>query len=340
MHKIVLLFAALLHISLLAMAGKTPKVKKKEAVDSLVQQIQAYVQLRDSVNKVLKYETGQVHLKGGFADLNIPAGFKFLNADQSKYVLHKLWGNPEQPDVLGMVFPANSDPFTDSSFAFIVSFEDMGYVSDKDAQKIDYSDLLKDIQKDETENNKQRTAEGYPSMHITGWASTPYYDEKNKVLHWAKDISFGDQEQHTLNYDVRVLGRKGVLSLNAVAGISELPLVKQNIDKVLHMATFTSGNAYADYNSGTDKMAAYTIGGLVAGKVLAKIGFWALLVKFWKLIMGGLFAAYYAVKKFLTGRGRKEPGYTYPETTPDAGGEAVAELPGTTSAVTETEQAP
>jgi uncharacterized membrane-anchored protein len=102
-----------------------------------------------------------------------------------------------------------------------------------------------------------------------------------------------------LNYDVRVLGRKGVLSLNAIASMSELPLVQQNIDKVLSMAEFTDGNRYADYSSSNgDKIAAYTIGGLVAGKILTKIGFLALILKFWKLVVAGFVGISYAIKKF------------------------------------------
>ncbi|MEI9946724.1 MAG: DUF2167 domain-containing protein [Chitinophagaceae bacterium] len=48
------------------------------------------------------------------------------------------------------------------------------------------------------------------------------------------------------------------------------------------IAEFTDGNRYADFNDNTDKVAAYTVGGLVAGKILLKIGFFA---KFWKLIL-------------------------------------------------------
>jgi uncharacterized membrane-anchored protein len=255
----------------------------------------------------MHYEHGLVKLKGDFATLNIPQNFKFLNAEQSQYIIHDLWGNPQRYDILGMIFPENGGPFKDSSFAFIVSFDDMGYVKDHDASDINYDDMLKDFQKDEVETNKERAAAGYPSIHMTGWAQKPFYDEKNKVLHWAKSLEFGDHpEEKTLNYDVRILGRKGVLSLNAVATMSELPLVNANIDQILKMATFTDGNKYSDFNSSSDKIAVYTIGGLVAGKVLAKVGFFALIAKFGKVIIAGLVAAFYAVRKFLTGRGRKK----------------------------------
>ena len=261
----------------------------------------------DSVNTAMKYETGTVKLSNGIAVLNVPKTFKYLNAEQSKFVINKVWGNPERDDVLGMLFPADGHPFADSSYAFIISYDAIGYVKDEDADKIDYNDLLKEIRDSEAEANKERAANGYEPIHMMGWASQPFYDKNKKVLHWAKELKFGSSaDETTLNYDIRVLGRKGILSLNAVASMSGLPMVKKDIDPVLFMAQFTDGNRYEQFDSNIDEVAAYTIGGLVAGKVLLKVGFWAMLLKFWKLIIGGIIAAFYGVKRFLTGRRKEE----------------------------------
>jgi uncharacterized membrane-anchored protein len=59
---------------------------------------------------------------------------------------------------------------------------------------------------------------------------------------------------------------------------------------------------YSDFNPEIDNVAAWTIGGLVAGKVLAKVGFWALLLKFWKLILIAIAGAGGAFWRFFTGR--------------------------------------
>lgn len=305
MKKLFFLVLSISFFSFSAFADKDKKKNDKKAeTDSISNIIMEQLQLRDSVLKAMKYETGSITLKGNIAKLNIPKGFKFLNAEQSQYILSKIWGNPERDDVLGMIFQEDKDPYSDSSFAFIVSFEEMGYVKDGDAKDMDYDDLLKELQKGETEENKERTLKGYPAIHLTAWAQKPYYDANRKVLHWAKNLKFVGSEENTLNYDVRVLGRKGVLSLNAVASMNELPLVQQNIDKVLGMAEFTEGNRYADFSeSNGDKIAAYTIGGLVAGKLLLKVGFFA---KFWKIIAMGAVAAFYGVRKWLTGKKRAD----------------------------------
>lgn len=262
----------------------------------------------DSVRSALKYETGTINLPNKVAKLSVPAGFKFLNAAQSKYVITELWGNPPREDVDGMIFPVNADPFSDSSYAFIVSYDAMGYVKDEDADEMDYDKLLKQMQEEEPEENKERVKKGYSTIHMVGWAQKPYYDKENKVLHWAKELKFGDDGGvHTLNYDVRILGRKGILSLNAVGTMAELPLVKKDIDQVLHMATFTEGNAYKDFDSNIDEVAAWTIGGLVAGKLLAKAGILVLLAKFWKLIAVGVVAAGGFIMKLIKRKKNEEP---------------------------------
>ncbi|MDQ1164813.1 DUF2167 domain-containing protein [Flavobacterium sp. SORGH_AS_0622] len=103
------------------------------------------------------------------------------------------------------------------------------------------------------------------------------------------------------NYDLRVLGRKGMYNISAVAGVNQLEEVKASIPGIIKSVEFNDGNKYLDFDADTDTVAAWTIGGLVAGKVLAKVGFFAILAKFGKFIVIGIIAAFAAVKKFLFG---------------------------------------
>lgn len=254
----------------------------------------AFNHFKDSVSKALNYSTGKIKPDGGHVMLNVPEGFKYLNKDQSKYVLTKLWGNPETSaeDVIGMIFPQGSDPFSDSSYAFVVTYSEIGYVKDEDAGKINYDEMLKSMQAEEKAENEKRVKAGYPAMHLVGWAEKPYYDSEKKILHWAKELKFGEEEgANTLNYEIRILGRKGMVSLNAVGKMYDLSLVNRDISKVLSVASFTEGNSYFDFDPKVDHIAVWTIGGLVAGKLLAKVGLFAIIAKFlaplWKFIMLG-----------------------------------------------------
>jgi len=296
--------------TLLVVSLSVSLLQAKDPKDSLQNAIDHQLKFIDSVQAALKWQTNTVMLPNDIAKLNLPAEFKFLNAEQSRFILHDVWGNPPRPDVLGMIFPVDADPYSDSSFAFIVSYEAEGYVKDNDADKINYDDMLKEIRESEPESNKQRAADGYEVIHIIGWAQKPYYDKTNKVLHWAKELQFGKDGPTTLNYDVRVLGRKGILSLNAIANMSELSMVKANIDKVLKIPEFTEGNRYTDFNESTDKIAEYGIGALVAGGILAKTGFFSLVGKFllaaWKFILIGLIALWGTIKKFFGGKKKEK----------------------------------
>jgi uncharacterized membrane-anchored protein len=293
-------------------------VKAAPAQDTTdVEDLLATMQMMDSINSSFKFKTGKIELSNGQISLNIPAGFKFLDAAQSRRVLVDVWGNPPESasDVLGMIFPANSEVLTDSSYAFTVSYEETGYVKDNDAADINYDDMLKQMKEDEVASNEARAKQGYFTIHTVGWAQKPYYDNKRNVLHWAKEFRAGDAEVNTLNYDVRVLGRKGVLSLRAISTINELPLVNANIDQILNIASFNKNYAYGDFDSGLDKVAAVGIGGLVAGKVLAKVGFFAVVLKFlaagWKFIVFGFIAVGAWVRKLITGRKKKEEEHSY-----------------------------
>ncbi|MEG0245518.1 MAG: DUF2167 domain-containing protein, partial [Pseudomonas sp.] len=94
-------------------------------------------------------------------------------------------------------------------------------------------------------------------------------------MYWARELKADDAEQNTLNYSIRVLGREGVLELNAVAAMADLPTIKQELPKVLAFTNFTDGNLYTDYNPSTDKLASYGLAALVAGGIAGKAGLFA-----------------------------------------------------------------
>jgi uncharacterized membrane-anchored protein len=149
------------------------------------------------------------------------------------YVLTDLWGNPADSSILGMLVPAYRGVLADNGWAFVISYEEMGYVKDDDADDINYDDLLQEMKKEIDEANPERMELGYESIKLLGWASEPFYDKELKTLHWAKEMKFGDMESNILNYNLRVLGRRGVLNLNAVATMNELQDIKSNLNEVI-----------------------------------------------------------------------------------------------------------
>jgi uncharacterized membrane-anchored protein len=252
------------------------------------QSVDSLQQFLDSIESKLTYRQGEITLANGIGTLQVPKNFRYLDAEQSTYVLQDLWGNPNGSGTLGMIVPENISLLADNSWAFIITYDEMGYVEDDDADEIDYEELLEEMQGDAKTANEERSKLGYESITLVGWAAKPYYDADKKVLHWAKELKFGENENNTLNYNVRILGRKGVLVLNAVASMNELAEVQQSIPPVLSSFTYGDGLKYNDFNPEIDEVAAWTVGGLVAGKVLAKVGVLAFLLKYIKLVIIGI----------------------------------------------------
>ena len=232
-------------------------------------------QLLEQMQKVIEAlnpRTGEITLGDNLAVLNVPEDFYFLNADDAATVLVDLWGNPPDQDVLGMLFPAESSPLDFDAWAVTIDYVEDGHVSDSDAADIDYDELLEDMQSDIRSANDDRIDAGYQPIELLGWAEPPHYDSYSKKLYWAMELRFGDDPETTLNYEIRNLGRKGILNMTFVAGTSQLAEINDKRETVLAMAEFVEGNRYTDFDSNIDEVAAYGIGALVAGKVAAKAG--------------------------------------------------------------------
>ena len=253
----------------------------------------------------LHYQTGSITLPGADASLKVQPGFRYLDSGDTRKVLEQLWGNPPDESVLGMLIPDNAPLASEHNWAVVVTYSDEGYVSDEDAAKMDYQKLLADMKQEIHDSNEDRKSQGYGTLELVGWAQPPNYDAASKRIYWARELEFDGNPEHEVNYDIRVLGRSGYLSLNAVASMSDLALVKDGMTRVLPMAQFDSGHAYADYKPGTDKLAAYGLAALVGGGLAAKAGLFAkigiFLLAAKKLVLLGLVAIGAFLKKIFGG---------------------------------------
>jgi uncharacterized membrane-anchored protein len=237
----------------------------------------------------LKWNTGSVVLGNGVASLNLTPNFRYLGPEDARKVLVDIWGNPpNRGDTLGMIFPADMSPAARGSWAVVITYGEDGYVKDDDAAKIDYDQLLAQMKKQVAAENEQRAKSNFSSIELIGWAVPPRYDRETHKLFWAKELSFSSDPAHTLNYDIRVLGRKGVMAVNAVASMEQLTQIEEQMPEIMSMINFNAANRYADYQQGNDKVAEYGLAALILGGVAAKAGLLkgllALLAASWKFI--------------------------------------------------------
>ncbi|TRZ43714.1 DUF2167 domain-containing protein [Robertkochia solimangrovi] len=274
----------------------------QESSDTLNIDTEAFFQARiDSIENSFHYQHGTIEIGEGLATITVPEGFKFLDAEQSQIVLTDLWGNPPA-ETYGLLFPEDMSPIHENfTYAVEITYSEDGYIDDTDARELDYDELLAEMKEDMKSTNPARVAEGYPEIELIGWASAPYYDSMNKKLHWAKELHFGGEDENTLNYEIRVLGRKGYLNLNAIGNMPALPIIQNDTETILSSVNFNEGYRYSDFNPDLDEVAAYGIGGLIAGKVLAKAGFFAVILKFWKVIALGVAGGFGILRKKIFG---------------------------------------
>lgn len=254
----------------------------------------------------LKFQQGKISLPGGIATLDLPAGFRYLSPADAGRLLSEGWGNPPGMETLGMIVPTAVDPLTREGWGVVVTYEKEGHVKDDDADSIKYDELLKTMQESMKEANEERKKQGYQPMTLVGWAEAPRYDKASHKLYWAKELHSEGDKENGLNYNIRVLGREGVLVLNAVASMEQIGQIRKEMKTVTAFSDFTPGNRYADFNEKTDKVAEYGLAALIAGGAAAKLGLFgklfALLLAFKKLIVVGIGALGVGIAKLF---GRK-----------------------------------
>lgn len=218
------------------------------------------------------------------AELDVPAGFVFLDGDQTRAMMRS-YGEPVSGQEVGMLVPTNSD------WSVFFDFADVGYVKDDDKDELDPDKLLKTIKVGNDAGNKERARNGVPALNLIGWEQKPHYDETTHNLTWA--IRFESEGEPLLNYNTRLLGRKGYMSVILVVGPDDLAATLPEFRNLLAGYDYQSGQTYAEYRSG-DKVAKYGLAALVVGGAAvgaAKMGLLGGLLVFlkkgWKLLAVG-----------------------------------------------------
>jgi len=248
------------------------------------------------------YRTGTIAIRD--ARIALPHGFRYLDARDAQRTL-TFYGNPRHSEVRALILPPHSTVLS-AVYFIVATYEADGHVGDSDAAKIDYDKLLRSMQASEKSDNEQRAKQGFEPIHMIGWAEPPHYAPANHKLYWASNLVFGGEQVHTLNYEVRTLGREGMLALNAVAAMRDIRAVRGGMQTVLRSSRFVPGRRYDDYRKG-DKVSKLTVAAVVAGGAYAaaKTGLFALLIAKLKFIVVGIAGLVGALRKRIFRRSRR-----------------------------------
>jgi uncharacterized membrane-anchored protein len=230
----------------------------------------------------------------------VPDDAFFLDADATRAFLQANENIPSGRE-LGAIVHA---PEEGASWFALFSFSDEGYVDDSDKDAIDADALMASMKRGNEEGNEERKKRGWSPFVLQGWETRPYYDPSTHNLTWAiRGASPG--ETPTINHSVRLLGRRGVMSVALVADQEGIAATTGDFNTLLKGFTYRDGERYAEFRKG-DKVAGYGLAALIGGGAAAaavKTGF---LQKAWKAILALIFAALAGLKKLFGGRGRDE----------------------------------
>ncbi|PYK98201.1 MAG: DUF2167 domain-containing protein [Verrucomicrobia bacterium] len=235
------------------------------------------------------------------AEIQVPEGFVFTGAKETRQLLEAM-GNPTSGSELGFLAP------TSLAWFVVFEFSDVGYVKDDDKDKLNAEKLLKSIKAGTEQANQFREKMGAAPLHITGWEIPPHYNEQTHNLEWA--IRAESEGHPVINYNTRLLGRKGVMEVNLVIDPEKLNTAMPAYQTVLKDYSYKAGERYAEYHQG-DKLAKYGLAALITGgaaAVAVKTGLFASLIvlfkKGWKLVVLAVAAVVAWFKRLITG-GRK-----------------------------------
>jgi uncharacterized membrane-anchored protein len=227
--------------------------------------------------------------------LMLPAQHAFLSGPDGARLLEKN-GSFHNENLVGLVVGKSRE----ARWFVTIRYDDEGYVKDNEA--IDADALLKAMKEGTEQANEERKSHGFAPFHVQGWSEPPHYEKKVHHLVWALTVKGDDGE--SVNFNTRVLGRRGIVSLNLVCDPQDLEADKPEVAALLENTTFKSGARYEDFDAKSDRVAEYGLAGLILGGVglgaakLVKIG---LIAKFWKVIVAALIAGKKAIVLFLAG---------------------------------------
>ena len=230
-----------------------------------------------------------------WAEIAIPEGYRFTDASGANKLL-TFTQNVPGDSTQGVIAPE------DFSWWALFRFVEDGYVKDDDKDKLNPSKLLKDMQSGQKAANEYRKEQGLDELEITGWAQEPAYNTQTNNLEWGLHLLSSDGGQ-SVNFETKLLGRKGYMEAVLVCGPEELPKVMPEFQKILEGYHYVPGEAYADYKPG-DKIAKYGLTALIAGggaAIAAKTG---LLAALGKLIAKGGKAIFAAIAVAVAAVGR------------------------------------
>lgn len=242
--------------------------------------------------------TGKI---GTHATIRVPEGYSFLDAAATRR-FNELLENPPTSYDEYVIAPENLD------WIAFFNFNEIGYV--KDDESIDADDVLDSVREGLKHGNRERSSRGWDTLRLVGWSAEPRYDQELRALAWAILLESENSGAQVVNYNTRLLGRRGVMEVTVAADPESLQGAIADFKGLVPGYSYVAGEGYGDFRPG-DHVAEIGLAALITGGAVAvasKKGWLAAIgvaiAKFWKLLLVGLAGIAVAIRKLFGGKGK------------------------------------
>lgn len=216
----------------------------------------------------------ETHLAEGRIRIDLPSDWSFSEGEGALAS-----GSPPNDWTLGVARHAAAN-----DWSVEVGYLGVGHLAAVDARELVPHELIKRVKAAAVKDN----ANGPGAFEVIGFSVTPHYDRRAKRLVWAERMHFQSEPSDTIDYQVRTLGRDGVLAMHTVAPAERLDEIQARLPELLAATSFTAGNRYDDFDGASDPVAPFGLDGLITDEPPARPSWLSL---YGKLLLIGFAAA-------------------------------------------------
>ncbi len=191
---------------------------------------------------------------GNNIEVDLPEGMVLFEHTEAKALLEQSGASGE--NVNAAIGKIGAD------WLVIVEYQDVGYVTDTDADQLDPGELFKSYEEGNNTQNERRKAMGIGALYLDGWSEMPKYNKLTHRLVWG--LKGHSDEGPVINAFTRILGRNGYMSVNLVDAPERIESSKEATAALFARTRFKTGYTYTDHQEG-DKSSGMGLRALVLG---------------------------------------------------------------------------
>lgn len=213
----------------------------------------------------LDYKNGTVSISENRATLRLMDGYRFLDSRDAKKILLGLWGQPSPKNTDGIILAPGIGPFSDDTWAFGLSFDATGHIIDIGDTGIDSEVIMAKLKNNLVNENRKRQNEDLQTIEILDWEIKPIYDKTHRCLYWAIKYSFSNEIQNEIIYNIKMLGRNGVLSISTQVREKLSDQLNNHMKNVIRFAEFNPGQEYDAFDGKKETPSESKLSDLITG---------------------------------------------------------------------------